>query len=152
MNTIRTTRAALLAATLMLPLAALSQAQPDQDRPAASDPPAAATSPDADGKVARVNDFPTQTRVELVLSCIEDHPDRPPQEMFYKCVCAADAIAARVSHERWLELSVFNDARPIAGERGAYLRERRDAPALMRAYRELRASADKSCFIRPSGN
>jgi hypothetical protein len=72
----------------------------------------------------------------------------PPQEMFYKCICAADAVAARVSYDRWVELSVFNAARPIAGERGAYLRERRDAPGLMRAYREVQASAFKSCFIR----
>lgn len=145
---------------LALPLAAFPLATSAQDKattpgqaarpaPAATTAPAAADAGGGAGGTApgKINDFPTQARVEYVLGCMDDNAERPKQEMFYKCVCAADAVAARVSHDRWVELSVFNSARPIAGERGAYVRERRDAPAMMRAYRELQANAYKSCFI-----
>lgn len=136
------------------PAPTLAQAPAATTAPAPADatakagPATAATPADAPAKV-RVNDFPTQARVEYVYECLAENPGPSMQEMFYKCICAADAVAARVSHDRWVELSVFNAARPMAGERGAYVRERADAPAMLRAYRELQADARKSCFIKP---
>jgi len=139
MKTMKSVTAIAVALTMAtaLPLAVTAQDASAEKPPAAN----------GAGKVGG-NDFPTQARVEYVLECMSENAGPPSQEMFYKCVCAADAVASRVSYERWVELSVFNAARPIAGERGAYLRERRDAPSLMRAYREVQASAYKSCFIR----
>ena len=154
--------AALVAMALMLPASVLAQAPAAAPGQQTADPPATSTAPavpaaptpgssPAPGQAAaapRPNDFPTQARVEYVYACMKENAGPPMQEMFYKCICAADAVAARVSHERWVELSIFNAARPMAGERGAYLRERKDSPAMLRAYRELQASARESCFIR----
>ena len=151
--------AALVAMALMLPASVLAQAPAAAPGQQTADPPATSTAPaapspgpsPASGPAAnapRPNDFPTQARVEYVYACMEENAGPSMQEMFYKCICAADAVAARVSHERWVELSIFNAARPMAGERGAYLRERKDSPAMLRAYRELQASARESCFIR----
>lgn len=137
----RRANAALVGAVLALALPAAVMAQAPAPAPGQPTAPAPAEAP-------RANDFPTQARVEYVYECMQENAGPPMQEMFYKCICAADAVAARVSHERWVELSVFNAARPMAGERGAYVRERKDSPAMLRAYRELQTSARNACFIR----
>ena len=147
-----------VAMALMLPASASAQAPagaagqqtPMPAAPASSASPApSSAAPGEAASAPRANDFPTQARVEYVYACMEENAGPSKQEIFYKCICAADAVAARVSHDRWVELSIFNAARPMSGERCAYLRERKDSPAMLRAYRELQASARASCFIRP---
>lgn len=137
---------ALMAIALALPAVALAQAPTPTPAPQTAVPeaPRAPEAPEA----PRVNDFPTQARVEYVYECMQENGGASMQEMFYKCICAADAVAARISYERWVELSVFNAARPMAGERGAYVRERKDSSAMMKAYRELQTGARNTCFIR----
>lgn len=135
--------AVLMAIALALPAVALAQAPTSAPAPQTA-VPEAPKAPEA----PRVNDFPTQARVEYVYECMQENGGASMQEMFYKCICAADAVAARISYERWVELSVFNAARPMAGERGAYVRERKDSSAMMKAYRELQTGARNTCFIR----
>lgn len=135
--------AVLMAIALALPAVALAQAPTTAPAPQTA-VPEATKAPEA----PRVNDFPTQARVEYVYECMQENGGASMQEMFYKCICAADAVAARISYERWVELSVFNAARPMAGERGAYVRERKDSSAMMKAYRELQTGARNTCFIR----
>jgi hypothetical protein len=67
--------------------------------------------------------------------------------MVYKCVCAIDRIAEAVPYDRWVDLSTFFNAQPIAGERGAYIRERSDIQGQLKSYRELQLKAKKACFI-----
>lgn len=95
---------------------------------------------------ATANDFPTLSRVEYVEACRQQF-DRPPQELIYKCSCAIDKIAQIVDHDTWISLLTFNNAAPIAGERGAYLRERKDTRTKVKSYRELQAKARSSCFL-----
>jgi len=97
-------------------------------------------------QAARANDFPTLTRIEYVEACRQQF-DRPPQELIYKCVCAIDKIAEEVDHDTWIALITFNNAAPIAGERGAYLRERKDTRSMVKSYRDLQAKARTSCFL-----
>jgi hypothetical protein len=137
-----------LAMLAVAPDAALAQQTQQTQQaapPAASGAPASApSSGQASGE--RVNDYPTLARVEYVFECLNDNPG-PPHEMLYKCVCAVDRVAEAVPYERWVELSTFFKAQPIAGERGAYVRERPDIQAQLKSYRELQLNAKKACFI-----
>jgi hypothetical protein len=132
----------LLAAILMSGIfqAALAQqAAPAQP----SSPPAAAAE--------RANDFPTLARVEYVFECLSENAG-PRHEMVYKCVCAADRVAEAIPYDRWVDLSTFFKAQPMAGERGAYVRERSDIQAQLRSYREVQQNARNACFIKSGGN
>jgi RecA-family ATPase len=110
----------------------------------------AAGGPSASGEVKpaaeRANDFPTLARVEYVFECLGDNPG-PRHEMLYKCVCAVDRVAEKIPYDRWVDLSTFFKAQPMAGERGAYVRERSDIQSHLKSYRELQAGAKKACFI-----
>lgn len=96
-----------------------------------------------------VNDFPTQARVEYVLSCMKDSANVAQQEMLYKCTCAVDEIASRVKYDDWTVLATFANASSIAGERGTAIRDRKDTRALVTKYRETVARANQACFIGP---
>jgi len=96
---------------------------------------------------AYANDFPTRARVEYVLACMQDGK-MPAQEAMYKCSCAIDAIAAKVSYSKWVDLSTIANGITIAGERGGVMRDMKDARKLVASYRELQESAKKTCFIR----
>ncbi len=93
------------------------------------------------------NDFPTRARVEFVLTCMSESK-APRQESMYKCSCAIDAIADRVSYDTWVDLSTVANGTTIAGERGGVMRDMQDGRKLIASFRELQDSANKACFIR----
>jgi hypothetical protein len=101
---------------------------------------AAAVSP-----FAFANDFPTQARVEYALTCMHDHD--MTREAMYKCSCAIDAIAEKVSYDTWVDLSTVANATTIAGERGGVLRDMKDGRDRIAAYKKLQADAKKGCFL-----
>jgi hypothetical protein len=98
--------------------------------------------------LAAANDFPTLERVLFVEACVRDHPDRPRQEMLYKCSCALDNIAEDVDYDEYVELATANDAGQIAGERGNQVRESQQGRTMTKKYKDLRAKAFQSCFIQ----
>ena len=93
------------------------------------------------------NDFPTRARVEFVLTCMRESK-APPQESMYKCSCAIDAIADKVTYSTWVDLSTVANGITIAGERGGVMRDFKDGRKLIASFRELQDSAKKACFIR----
>jgi hypothetical protein len=93
------------------------------------------------------NDFPTQARVEFVLTCMRESK-APQQESMYKCSCAIDAIADKVSYSSWVDLATIANGTTIAGERGGVMRDIKDGRKMIASYRELQESAKKRCFIR----
>lgn len=95
---------------------------------------------------ASANEYPTLARVEYVEACALQF-DRPRQELIYKCSCAIDNIASKVDYDTWIALETFNNAAPIAGERGAYIRERKDLRTHVQNYRELQSKARLACFL-----
>ena len=97
--------------------------------------------------LARANDFPTQARVEFVLTCMRESK-AAQQESMYKCSCAIDAIAEKVPYSTWVDLSTVANSITIAGERGGVMRDIKDGRKLIASYRELQESAKKRCFIR----
>jgi hypothetical protein len=96
---------------------------------------------------AHANDFPTQARVEFVLTCMRESK-APQQESMYKCSCAIDAIADKVRYSTWVDLSTVANGITIAGERGGVMRDMKDGRKIIASYRELQESAKKRCFIR----
>jgi hypothetical protein len=95
---------------------------------------------------ARANDFPTQARVEWVLSCMRANQDIA-QAAVYKCSCAIDAIAEQVNYDTWVDLSTVANATTIAGERGGALRDLKDGRGMIARYREIQGQARKRCFL-----
>jgi len=93
------------------------------------------------------NDFPTRARVEFVLACISESK-ASQQESMYKCSCAIDAIADKVSYATWVDLSTVANGTTIAGERGGVMRDMKDGRKLIVSFRELQNDAKKTCFIR----
>jgi hypothetical protein len=96
--------------------------------------------------LTHANDFPTQARVEFVLTCMRESK-APQQESMYKCSCAIDAIADKVRYSTWVDLSTIANGITIAGERGGVMRDLKDGRKLIASYRELQQSAKKRCFI-----
>jgi len=97
--------------------------------------------------LVQANDFPTRARVEFVLTCMSESKV-PQQEAMYKCSCAIDAIADKVSYSTWVDLSTVANGITIAGERGGVMRDLKDGRKLVASYRELQDGAKKACFIR----
>jgi len=93
------------------------------------------------------NDFPTRARIEFVLTCMKE-TKAPPQESMYKCSCAIDAIAEKVTYSTWVDLSTVANGITIAGERGGVMRDLKDGRKLVASFRELQDNAKKACFIR----
>jgi hypothetical protein len=96
---------------------------------------------------AHANDFPTRARVEFVLTCMQESK-ASPQESMYKCSCAIDAIADKVSYKQWVDLSTVANGITIAGERGGVMRDMKDGRKIAASYRELQENAKKQCFMR----
>ena len=92
------------------------------------------------------NDFPTRARVEFVLTCMSESKTSQ-QESMYKCSCAIDAIADKVSYATWVDLSTVANGTTIAGERGGVMRDLKDGRKLIASYKDLQASAKKQCFL-----
>ena len=92
-------------------------------------------------------DYPTLDRVLFVEECMREQPDRPRQEMIYKCACAFDQVAAKIPYGSFVELETASNALSIAGERGSAVRtdEIRDEA---RRFRVVLADAKASCLIR----
>jgi len=97
---------------------------------------------------AIANDFPTVDRVLYVQDCMRLNPGSY-YEMVNKCSCAIDALAREVSHEDFVTMQTITNAMTIGGERGNDLRDNDTLKPQLRRYRELRAKAEKSCFIGP---
>ena len=97
---------------------------------------------------AQANDFPTVERVLFVEACVRDHPDRPRQEMVYKCSCAIDAMAEQVGYDDYVELSTAADASQIAGERGTAVRESNEGRDMAKKFKTIKAKALTDCMIR----
>jgi len=95
--------------------------------------------------LAAANDFPTHARAEYVLTCMRDNNMR--QDALYKCSCAIDAIADKVSYEQWVDLSTVANATTIAGERGGVMRDMKDGRKMIGTYKEIQEQARKGCFL-----
>jgi hypothetical protein len=93
---------------------------------------------------AQNHDYPTQGRVEYVLSCMDDNGHDFVN--VYKCSCVIDRIAAVLPYDDFVEQSTFSKYATLGGEGGAEFRVDR-AKAQTKKYRALQADAYRACGI-----
>src|SRR5262245_15927346 len=99
--------------------------------------------------VATANDFPTQTRVEFVLGCMNEQGGQSYDNL-YKCVCLVDAVAEQMSHDEFEQAQVFSQLRSTAGERGGVFRDPDQARTLVAKLAAALDRARAQCFVKPA--
>ena len=125
----------ILASSILAGCAATSKqpASPAQAAPAAAAP---------------ANDFPTLTRVEYVLNCMQEKGGENYDNL-YHCVCAVDHVAAKMSHEEFLQAETFETNKNLAGERGGVFRDPGQSKVLRDKLKAVLDEANGKCF--PNG-
>ena len=96
---------------------------------------------------AVANDFPTQARVEFVLSCMDQRGGQSYNSL-YPCVCVIDKIASRMPHREYTAAETLSFLYATPGERGGFFRDA--APRSrkrIKAFRALREEAEAACFV-----
>ena len=85
---------------------------------------------------AQVSEYPTLERVLFVEHCANEQPQRPRQEMLYKCVCVFDQLSTAIPFDDFTALETASNALSIKGERGRLMRssEAREQAAHFRKY------------------
>ena len=95
---------------------------------------------------ARVNNYPTLDRVQYVLECVQNYPDKVHQEMIYKCSCAIDEIAKQISYGDFINDWTSSKAITIAGDRGA-MREHQMVKGMVKQFKDVQGNAQKTCLF-----
>ncbi|MGR9043971.1 MAG: hypothetical protein ACU83N_01670 [Gammaproteobacteria bacterium] len=98
-------------------------------------------------ETAFVNDFPTQERVDYVLSCIAKHGGLTYITQ-YGCGCKADKIAEKMSFADYDKARTYGFLRKTAGEAGGVFRDPEEAKRLKKLIQEAEAYAEKMCFVK----
>jgi hypothetical protein len=93
----------------------------------------------------QAHDFPTSSRVEYVLECMQKHESK--YEYLYKCSCAIDHIAKQMTYDDYVTMSTAQRNQTLAGERGALFRDPPPVKEMASKYKVLQASADKACHV-----
>lgn len=99
--------------------------------------------------IEKVNDFPTQARVEYVMQCMAEHGGTHLDNM-YHCVCAIDRIADQMSFQDYSESLTYTYMFDTPGDKGG---EFRDPPRSKELRDRLKAAkkATENCFPSPPG-
>ena len=96
---------------------------------------------------AGANDFPTQARVEFVLSCMDERGGQSYNSL-YPCVCVIDKIASQMPYREYTAAETLSFLYGTPGERGGFFRDA--APRSrkrIKEFRALRAEAEGACFV-----
>ncbi len=118
------------------------------NQPVPTPPPVQTNADSAQTPVKAANDFPTLTRVEYVLSCMQEKGGKNYDNL-YHCVCAVDKIAEKMSHEEFLQAETFETNKNLAGERGGVFRDPPQSKALRDKLKTVSDEAIAACF--PNG-
>ena len=94
---------------------------------------------------AHADDFPTSSRVEYVLECMQKHESKG--EYLYKCSCVIDYIAKAMTHDDYLAMSTSLRNQTMAGERGAVFRDPPQVKEMAGKYKTIQADANKACYV-----
>ncbi|MFL9891107.1 hypothetical protein [Paraburkholderia sp. RL17-381-BIF-C] len=88
--------------------------------------------------------YPTQGRVEYVLSCMDDNGHDFVN--VYKCSCVIDKMAAKLSYDDFVAQATFSKYATLGGEGGSEFRVDH-AKAQTKKFRTLQTEAYHSCGI-----
>lgn len=98
--------------------------------------------------LASANDFPTQARVEYVLSCMNAAGSQS-YDTLYPCVCQIDRIASVLDYSRYTQAETLTYLYGTPGERGGVFRDA--APESRKRIEELatlREKARSACVVK----
>ncbi|APA87643.1 hypothetical protein BJG93_19415 [Paraburkholderia sprentiae WSM5005] len=90
--------------------------------------------------------YPTEGRVEYVLSCMDDNGHDFAN--VYKCSCVIDKMAASLPYDEFVDQSTFSKYATLGGEGGAEFRVDH-AKAQTKRFRALQTSAYQACGLGP---
>lgn len=113
-------------------------------------PQAEPAQPTAAAAATPANDYPTLTRVEYVLECMQEQGGQT-RDNLYHCACAADKMAEKMNHEEYAQAQTFTYNLSAPGERGAEFRDPPQSAKLRNALKEAKAQAASACFLKPTG-
>ncbi len=98
--------------------------------------------------LAAANDFPTQARVEFVLSCMQAMGGQS-YDTLYPCVCELDRIASVLSYAEYTQAETLSFLYSTPGERGGIFRDAvSDARKRVEELEALRESARAACVVK----
>lgn len=96
---------------------------------------------------ALANDFPTQARVEFVLSCMQAHGGQS-YDTLYPCICSIDKVATQVSFEEYATVETLTYLWSTPGERGGVFRDASpDSRKRIKHLAKVVNDAQDSCFV-----
>ena len=98
------------------------------------------------GQAAAVNDYPTTSRVEFALECLQTYGNN--HEYIYKCSCLIDEIAEKLNYDEYVELSSFSRSSSMSGERGGMFRGTDQTKDAVKKYMGIVTESKKRCFIK----
>ena len=96
---------------------------------------------------AAANDFPTQARVEFVLSCMGERGGQS-YDTLYPCICVVDRIASQMPYQEYTASEMLSFLFSTPGERGGVFRDA--APRSRKRIKTLQAvreEAEAACFV-----
>lgn len=96
---------------------------------------------------ADMQGYSTVLRVEFVLECMRDRSGTR-YELMNKCSCVLDLLAEDYSAEKFVDAWTTAKAITISGERGAALRDNKQAKQLASTFRNSVKQAEKDCFLK----
>jgi hypothetical protein len=91
------------------------------------------------------NDFPTLTRVEYVLQCMQEHGGQNYDNM-YHCACAVDVVAKAMTPDEYDQAVTFTNLFGMAGERGSVFRDPPQSEQLRKKLEDAKTAANAACF------
>ena len=94
---------------------------------------------------AAAHDYPTATRVEFVLECMQRNAGK--HEFLYKCACVIDEIAQKFSYDDFVEASTAARYQSLGGERGGLFRDPPQTRATAKRYLQIHGEAMKRCEV-----
>jgi hypothetical protein len=93
------------------------------------------------------HDYPTAARVEYVQECMLRN--RGEIAFLYKCSCAIDRIAKDLTYDDFVEWGTLARNASLAGERAGVFRDSDEVREKAKKYRDIEATAYKSCGVPP---
>lgn len=90
-------------------------------------------------------DYPTQGRVEYVLTCLDENGHDFAN--VYKCSCVIDKMAAVLPYDEFVDQQTFARYATLGGEGGAEFRVDH-AKQESKAFRTLKSNAYRACGLK----
>ena len=93
------------------------------------------------------NDFPTQARVEFVLSCMGERGGQSYNTL-YPCICVIDRIAEKIPYREYAAAETLSFLYGTPGERGGFFRDAApQSRKRIKFFHALRGKAEAACFV-----